>query len=666
MTNKRKFIIAITSALAVLLAVSTFFIVKQTKDKPKKETSTSISSSNSSSSSKENEEPEIVPTLNITSPDKEKVNTTDKNFTFTGSCNKDFPLTVNGKDLQFDENGNFSYEVTLNVGNNTFTFENNGIKKTYTINYRYVIINGYSPSTKQSYIGGSTFYVTVLARKGSTVTATFSGSTITLTKVADEQNTTDFINFTGSFTLPSDKLKNTNMGKVKFTATHNGKSESFSSGDITCKKASIIVDYDANATPLGGRYINVGSGKITEITTDSAQTFDAYSTNDWSKPTNNYLPKGTVDYSAQGYVYHSRTDGRRADEYAVLRCGYQVYTSVYDVPGYTSTKAVKEYAGTLPETNTISFANLNQEGSHTVLTFDTDWKAPFYFNLAPQKYNNEAYRDYTFSTATYSYVDITFCYSSAINNEIVIPSDNPIFSSAQVIKNASDYTLRLYLKRQGKFFGWTCHYNEKGQLVFEFLNPAQTKDADNAYGIDLTGTKILIDVGHGGADCGAVGFNKTNTEAERNLNLAKKLKAQLESIGATVYLTRDDNSTSTNNTKVAMLAKLKPDFCIAIHHDSNTKSSLNGFGAYHFNAFSKNATDYIYQYTVAENIYRDAKVKWHYYYMARSTVCPVVLTENGYMSNRQDFNGITNEEINNRKAAALTKGIVEYFKSIRL
>lgn len=657
MNNKQK-----TISLILILALLLTF-TSCGKKSAKKDTGVSISSSSNSSSSEEKEE--IIPTLSITSPESEKVNTTDKNFTFKGSCNPNFPLTVNGNELQFDENGNFSYEVELKDGNNTFTFENNGVKKVYTINYRYVIINGYSPSTKQSYIGGSTFYVTVLARKGSTVTATFSGSTITLTKVQDDQNTTDFENFTGNFTLPSDKLKDTNMGKVKFTALYNGKSESFSSGDITCKRASIIVDYDPNATPLGGKYINVGSGKITEITTDSAQTFDAYSTNDWSKPTNNYLPKGTVDYSAQGYVYHSRTDGKRADEYAVLRCGYQVYTSTFDVPGNNITQAVKEYAGTLPSTNEISFAQLNQEGKHTVLTFDTQWKAPFYFNLAPQKYNNEAYRDYTFTTATYSYVDITFCYSSAINNEIVIPSDNPIFSSAQVIKNSSDYTLRLYLKRQGKFFGWTCHYNEKDQLVFEFLNPAQTKVADNAYGIDLTGTEILIDVGHGGVDCGAVGFNKINTEAERNLNLAKKLKAQLESLGATVYLTRDDNSTSTNNDKLKKLAKLKPDFCIAVHHDSNTKSSLNGFGAYHFNAFSKNATDYIYQYTVAENIYRNAKVKWHYYYMARSTVCPVVLTENGYMSNRQDFNGIIDESTNDRKAVAITKGIAEYFKSIR-
>lgn len=649
----------IISLIMVLVLILTF--AGCGKKEAKKNTTASVTSSNASSTPEE-----VVPTLNITSPEKEKVNTTDKNFTFKGSCNPDFPLTVNGTEIPCDENGIFSYEVELKDGDNKFTFENNGVSKVYTINYRYVIINCYSPSQKQSYIGGSTFYVTVLARKGSVVTATFSGKTITLTKVEDDENTSDFINFTGNFTLPGDKLKDTNMGKVKFTATYNGKSESFSSGDITCKRASIIVDYDANATPLGGRYVNVGSGKITEIITNSAQTFDAYSTNDWSKPTNNYLPKGTVDYSAQGYVYHSRTDGRSADEYAVLRCGYQVYTSVYDVPGYAKTNAVKEYAGTLPETNTISFANLNQEGSHTVLTFDTDWKAPFYFNLAPQKYNNEAYRDYTFTTATYSYVDITFCYSSAINNDIVIPADNPVFSSAQVIKNSSDYTLRLFLKKQGKFYGWSCHYNEKDQLVFEFLNPAQTKDADNAYGTDLTGVRILIDVGHGGADCGAVGFNKTNTEAERNLNLAKKLKAQLESIGATVYLTRDDNSTSTNNTKVAMLAKLKPDFCIAIHHDSNTKSSLNGFGAFHFNAFSKNATDYIYQYTVAENIYRNAKVKWHYYYMARSTACPVVLTENGYMSNKQDFNGIIDDATNNRKAVAITKGIVEYFKSIRL
>ena len=51
--------------------------------------------------------------------------------------------------------------------------------------------------------------------------------------------------------------------------------------------------------------------------------------------------------------------------------------------------------------------------------------------------------------------------------------------------------------------------------------------------------------------------------------------------------------------------------------------------------------------------------------MNRVSVCPVVLTENGYMSNLYDFKNIKSSEVNTKKAEALTKGIVAYFKSIQ-
>ena len=51
--------------------------------------------------------------------------------------------------------------------------------------------------------------------------------------------------------------------------------------------------------------------------------------------------------------------------------------------------------------------------------------------------------------------------------------------------------------------------------------------------------------------------------------------------------------------------------------------------------------------------------------MCRTTNCPVVLTENGFMSNSYDYGNIVNEEANVQKAKAITRGIVDYFKSIQ-
>ena len=64
-------------------------------------------------------------------------------------------------------------------------------------------------------------------------------------------------------------------------------------------------------------------------------------------------------------------------------------------------------------------------------------------------------------------------------------------------------------------------------------------------------------------------------------------------------------------------------------------------------------------------VYKSTVLKWHYYFMGRTSVCPVVLTENGYMTNKYDFNNVINMNVNNAKAKAITAGIAEYFLSIQ-
>ena len=599
--------------------------------------------------------------LVLTSPKSAKTNTTSPNITFTGTSDPEGELTLNGNAVERDSKGAFSFEVNLNIGNNTFNFLHKGLTYTYTVHYRYVVMNYFTPQKAEKFDNGAIMPVTVTARKGSVVTATFCGNTIELTP-SEAQTNEEFIYYGGSFQLPSGGITDVNLGAVTFTATYNGISESFRSGNITCRKPETIKDSNPAVTPTGGRYIDVGSGIIAEVISYEAETFDAYSTNDQSKPTNNYLPKGTVDYCSSKYVY---TKSGEKKEYAVLRFGKQVYTKRKNVPTNEIIPVIKQYEGVLPDHNEISIASFQNGTSHTTLTLNTMWKAPFYFELLNQSFVNAAKNDYNYTTATYSYVDITLCYATVLTGELIIPEDNPVFKSAEIIKNNSDYTLRLHLKRTGQFYGWDANYNSEGQLVFEFLNPAKISVAANDYGVDLTGARILIDVGHGGKDSGALGSNNAYTEAVCNLLLAQKVKAELESIGATVYMTRDSNITSSNDTKIKMLKDLKPDYCISIHHNSNKSSSPYGFSAHFSQFFAKKAAELVWSNTVNASLYRKYDFKWHYYYMARSSYCPVVLTENGYMSNAEDYSHITNDEYNTSKAKAIARGIAQYFLSIQ-
>lgn len=666
--NKKAFIISLIS-LVLIAGVITAAATIKNANKGKNGADSDVSSGSSSSMSsvqsipmptpEPEPEPEPKPEFIIASPTALSFTTTKPNITFSGSSIPDLPLTINGTDISRDEKGMFTHTVTLKPGKNTVTVKNGDVSKTFSVTYKYVVIESYTPNKAQTYKSGSTFVVNVKARAGSSVTATFSGTSITLTKQEkqDEELKGDdtFVVFSGQFTLPSDKRADTKMGVVKFKATYNGVTEQYSSGEITVKKSSIIKDNDPAVTPQGGRYIDVGSGIVATIVNSSAETFNGDTTDDYSRPTNNYLPKGTMDYCAEGTIIDNN------NEYVLLRCGRRVYLNTYKNKSYAR-PVTETKLGTLPDHNEINVASVETDTRYTYLKLDCLWKAPFYFDILNQSYNSERYQDYAFDAVTYSYIDITFCYASEFTGTAEIPADHPIFASAEIIKNEYDYTLRLKLKKVGGFYGWDAFYDDDGRLVFKFLNPVKLENSDS-----LNGARIFIDVGHGGNDRGAAGLApSTNPEAVCNLRLANKLKEKLESLGATVIMSRTDDSTVDPPDKQDMLRVADADYCIAIHHDSRDTAKTSGFGAYHFTPFSKTATDFIDMRMDNTDVYeRDWEVRFHYYFMARMPYCPVVLTENGFVTNAHDYNTTITPEDVEKKAQALCDGILDYFVSIQ-
>ena len=588
--------------------------------------------------------------LTVTSHKKTAVTTTEPVTVFTGSSDPEYPLLLNGAEVTRDKYGSFSVERDLTPGKNTFTFTHKGKSVTYTVTYNYVVMRSHSPDGDRRLESGSSFSVVVSARAGSVVTATFNGETVTLKQTMEQEDEGEiqsdtFVNFTGSFTLPDDNTTDLNLGKVTFRATHAGVTDTATSGTIVCKKAVLPV--------------------IGEIVTYTAETFDGATSDDDSRPTNNYLPEGTVDY----VVGHSYFGDK---EYLVLRCGRRVYVAKKNSPSSQVVQVAKEYAGKLPDTNQLAVADLTADQRATYLTLDTAWKAPFLLDLLPQDYTDPKNQDYTVDAVTCEYLQITFCYADALTGEIAFGDNHPLFTHATVTKEGGNTVLRLYLRRVGGFYGWDASYNEQGQLCFYFLHPVQVTEADNAYGADLTGVTVMLDVGHGGKSEGAYGLDEDHPEAERNYYLATLLKTELESMGATVVLNRGADDDLYADQRCVALKKLKPDLCIAIHHDASTSSRPHGFGAFHSTLFSADAARYIYDATMAANIYAaDAegnrnRFAWHYYFVARMSDCPVVLTENGFMTSPIDHLGIVDPDVNLRKAQAIAAGVAEYFLSIRL
>ncbi|MBO4432165.1 MAG: N-acetylmuramoyl-L-alanine amidase [Clostridia bacterium] len=613
--------------------------------------------------------------LCITSPAAEESTVTKPYFTFKGTCDPNEPLKVNKKIITPKADGSFSYKADLKKGKNKFTFSHKGNSLTYTVTYQYVLIKSVSPAKNKTYAAGAVFPVSAVARNGSTVKARFRNKTILLT--ADKSTKKgDFITYKGKFAMPTGGSKDINAGKITFTATLGEETKTLTSGTITCKKTGKIKETNSAVTPSGGKYMNVGSGYVAEIVSHSAETFTGTVTSkksiDWSRPTNNYLPAGTMDYCLTSLI--SYKGKQNIKKYVTLRAGYRVYQDKLNTPN-PKVKVTKMYAGTLPDHNEISVLSYKQQDSHMVLKLGCLWKAPFYFKSAPQDYIDTKTQDYRVTSLTCNHIDITFCYATKFYNfengkmPFTIDKDDPIFKSVKLIKNKSDCTLRLYLKKQGGFYGWDSYYNKNGDLCFDFLIPRTVKKAKNSYGVDLNGAVILLDVGHGGKDIGAPGRSpKKHNEATQNLLLANKIKKELTKIGANVVMTRTNNVTRSSDQKLKILRSVKPDYCLAIHHDSSTNSSANGFCAFYFQPISKSAAAFVRNETAKtkKTIYKKVeKLKWHTYYMLRCSACPVVLTENGFISSPYDYKNIVSGKQNTLKAQAITKGIVDYFKSIQ-
>ena len=663
--NMQLILLGLIAVLVVLLIVMVCIAVSSGRPTPTQPTESSTTAGSSSTTPPTSSTVTTAPAgLDLLFPTGSYTVTTEDSITFQGNSDPDLPLTINGKTVARNSDGSFTYQAQLNSGKNIFEVSYNGEAVSYTVEYRYVV-EYFSPSDAQTYGSGATIFFEVSARTGSTVTAAFNGTTITMDKGANQSGfgaSEGFTIYVGEYTLTNINTSDLELGAITFTATYNGVTETYASGNILCTKSAQILASDPSVTPSTGGYLDVGSGYIGEVINYSAETMYSWDNDGYSHPVNNYLPQGTLDYVSTDIL--TSNDGK--NNYRLMRCGWRVFTKKNNPPA-AKTTVLNCYIGKLPDHNEIGFVSMENQGQYSVMTLDVLWKAPFRLLLEAQDYRNPnggSGRSYQVSAFTSTYLDITFCYATVFTGDLVIPPDNPLFSHATLTQNESDCTLRLHFKKAGAFYGWDANYNAQGQLCFKFLNPPKVTKSDNAYGVDLTGIKIMLDVGHGGVDGGAVKSTSAGiryTEAERNLNLSTLLKAELESMGATVLMNREDNSTRTVDERILMMRGSNVDLLIAVHHNSNSNNTANGFCSFYYSPFSHVVTHKVNDATRAAGIYNSSSVGWHVYYMGRQTYCPVVLTENGYMSNLADMDAIADQATNVKKAQAIARGIADYY-----
>jgi len=178
----------------------------------------------------------------------------------------------------------------------------------------------------------------------------------------------------------------------------------------------------------------------------------------------------------------------------------------------------------------------------------------------------------------------------------------------------------------------------------------------------LYGKRIMLDPGHGGDDVGFKGDYLGLLEKDVTLRLSLSLRSKLESLGATVYMTREEDINIYTTKRLEQANKIKPDFFISIHMDYFPKSSVKGVYMFHFQDDDESRKlGWCILERLKENKIFAKGVKEGNYYIFRGVSVSALLIEVGYLSNKEEEYRFNEEEYMERIVNAIAMGVVDYF-----
>jgi N-acetylmuramoyl-L-alanine amidase len=200
---------------------------------------------------------------------------------------------------------------------------------------------------------------------------------------------------------------------------------------------------------------------------------------------------------------------------------------------------------------------------------------------------------------------------------------------------------------------------------------------------------IAIDAGHGGEDTGAVGPLPPGTptgltpraddrgstviyEKDINLDVAVRLQAVLQALGARTLMTRTTDLAGGDRPSTTTRADLKArtdianeagvDLFVSIHNNAlrATTSGTETFHYYYSSAASRGLATEVQREMVATLGLPDRGVKSAGFYVLRHTRMPAILTESAFLTNPAEALLLADPAVRQRIAEAIARGVERY------
>jgi len=540
-----------------------------------------------------------------------------------GASSPDKPLTVNGQPVGRTRGGYFSLYVDLAPGENTFVFEQDGHTYTHVI-YRGTppkdtaqnktetasefALQILTPKADTMQDSGTALSVSCKAPAGAKVTAILNGQSVTLKQTTFPGKANSgwaLATYSGTFPLPRARDGEIDeLGDLILTATLESHTAAAAGGRIRVrgKDAFLPVQITTDHTPL-----KLGTNTLYY--------------NDFSVQS-----AGMTDYAVS-----------QADGFYLLRVG-----------GYVPQSAAKELpAGTTVPLASLSGISVTSDGENTYISFSTDQNVP----------HNGTVRDGIFELSLYN-VDL-----STVPDKISV-SDNPLIRAITVHYPPKANCVRFFceLYDSDNFYGFDFAYGDKTAKAI-LKNP---RSVDETSEQPLRGIRIVLDAGHGGAEPGAIGPMRTETEADLNLAITLAAKKRLTALGAEVILTRGDDSTFPLTERIGFLIDAMPDLSISVHNNSMDYSSdittVRGTlglwwadaGVLLTKCVSKAVADSLFRHEITPRRQMLA--------MCQNPKFPSTLVEVGFMTSPEECDFMLSGGIE-KAADGIAEGVLAYFRA---
>ena len=235
-------------------------------------------------------------------------------------------------------------------------------------------------------------------------------------------------------------------------------------------------------------------------------------------------------------------------------------------------------------------------------------------------------------------------------------------SSATEIKNVyyeqpEDDVFRIIIElNHEQHWGYSIYYQDKKLMIKVKRQPKE---------LELEKIKVAIDAGHGGSNTGAAGGATNILEKQYTLLIAKELQKELEDEKATVFMTREKDTTIGMMERIDMIKNEEPDFLISIHLNSSVKDSVNGVSTYYRYIGFRPLTQFILNRMLELDLKEFGNVGSFNFALSGPTDYPNCLVEVAFLSNKEDEKKILDPQFRKDVAKKIVAGIKDWLKACK-